>query len=58
MELNSRNIKRIIFIIFCGAVIVAFTQNFMAATSVIAKIFAGWSYTKELKDLLKEKINE
>lgn len=43
MELNSRNIKRIIFIIFCGAIIVAFTQNFMAATSVIAKIFGVFS---------------
>lgn len=43
MELNSRNIKKIIFIIFCGAVIFAVTQNATTVLRLISKVIGVFS---------------
>ena len=43
MELNSKNIKKIIFIILCGSVIFAAMQNFSSVTSFLGKIFSFFS---------------
>ena len=43
MELNSRNIKRIIFIIFCGAIIFAITQNATMFVRLISKVIGIFS---------------
>lgn len=43
MELNSKNIKKIILIIFCGALIFSALQNFSAVLLVISKIFGIFS---------------
>lgn len=38
MELNSKNIKKILFIILCGAVIFAAAQNLSTVTAMLSKI--------------------
>ncbi len=43
MELNSKNIKKIIFIIFCGALIFTALQNFEGMLSIIGRIFSFFS---------------
>lgn len=43
MELNSRNIKKIIFIIFCGAIIFAVTQNALMFFRLISKVIGVFS---------------
>ncbi len=43
MELNSKNIKKIIFIIFCGALIFAVLQNLGSVFSGLGRIFSVFS---------------
>ena len=43
MELNSKNIKKIIFIIFCGAIIFAAFQNLGSVMGAISKIYSVFS---------------
>ncbi len=43
MELNSKNIKRILFIIFCGAVIFSAIQNIETVFSYFGRIFSIFS---------------
>lgn len=43
MELNSKNIKKILFIIFCGGLIFFATQNFILVFAYIKKILSLFS---------------
>ena len=43
MELNSKNIKKILFIILCGAIIFSAVQNFGVVTAFISKLAAIFS---------------
>lgn len=40
MELNSKNIKKILFIIFCGSVIFAAVQNFSSVTGFLGTVLS------------------
>ncbi len=43
MELNSKNIKKLLLVIFCGTLIFTAIQNFSSTVSVVSKIFSLFS---------------